>query len=112
MEEKRKGQFAKGDKRINRKGRPHKGLTFAEWVRDALESPDEKSGRRKVDDLIDEAMKRALKGQFQFWDALTARGYGKVPEKVEMTTEQKVDLSKLTTEEIEMLKKLMEKAKT
>lgn len=103
--------FTKGDPRINRKGRPLKGLTFAEWVRDAMESPDEKSGRRKVDDLIDEAIRRAMKGNFQFWDALVARGYGKVPEKIELNQDEKPDLSKLTKEEIETWKLLIAKAK-
>lgn len=104
--------FVKGDPRINRKGRPHKGLTFAEWVRDAMEAPNATDGRRKVDMLIDEAMRRALKGNFQFWDALVARGYGKVADKIEINPQEKPDLSKLTDEEIEHWKRLLSKAKS
>jgi hypothetical protein len=103
--------FVKGDSRINRKGRPLKGLTFAEWVRDAMESPNEATGRRKVDMLIDEAMRRALKGNFQFWDALVARGYGKVADKIEVNQQEKPDLSKLTDEEIKEWQRLLQKAK-
>jgi len=102
--------FTKGDPRINRKGRPKVGLTFAEWVRDAMESPDETTGRRKVDDLIAEAMRRALRGNFQFWDALIARGYGKVPDKVQIDPEQKPDLSKLTSAELAEWMRLLKKA--
>lgn len=103
--------FVKGDTRINRNGRPRLGLSFAEWVRDAMEAPNPTNGRRKVDMLIDEAMRRALKGNFQFWDALVARGYGKVADKIEMQTEEKLDLSKLTKEEIETWMRLLQKSK-
>ena len=103
--------FVKGDPRINRKGRPLKGLTFAEWVRDAMEAPNPETGRRKVDMLIDEAMRRALKGNFQFWDAIVARGYGKVADKIEINPEEKPDLSKLTNDEIETWMRLLQKAK-
>lgn len=104
--------FVKGDPRINRKGRPLKGLTFAEWVRDAMESPNPTTGRRKVDMLIDEAMRRALKGNFQFWDALVARGYGKVADKVEVSQTEKPDLSKLSEDELKTWMQLLEKAKS
>lgn len=103
--------FKKGDPRINRKGRPIAGKSFAEYIRAALEETDEGKKKSAIEEMVDEAIKRAKKGQFQFWEALTNRGYGKVPDKVEMTSQEKPDLSKLTDEEIETWKRLLEKSK-
>jgi hypothetical protein len=96
---------------INRKGRPRVGLTFAELVREVMQEPDHQSKKTKVEAMVDIAMKLALKGKFQFWDALVARGYGKVPDKIEMTQEQPFDPSKYTDEELAQLKALLEKGK-
>lgn len=103
--------FVKGDPRINRKGRPKLGETFAGYVRDFMEAEDESRGTI-VAEMMQIAVKRAKMGQFQFWDALVNRAYGKVPEKVEMQTQDKPDLSKLTTEELEIWMQLIAKAKS
>lgn len=104
--------FEKGDPRINRKGRPIAGKSLAEYIRAALEESDEGKKKSAIEEMVDEAIKRAKKGQFQFWEALTNRGYGKVPDKVEMQTEEKPDLSKLTKEELETWMQLLAKAKS
>jgi hypothetical protein len=106
------GGFVKGfDPHRNMNGRPKKGASLAERVREAMqEVVREEDGYTKMDALIDEALARAKAGNFQFWDALMARGYGKVPDKVEMSTEEKPDLSKLTDEELAQYAALMKKA--
>ena len=105
--------FKKGDPRINRKGRPKVGLTVAERIRDAMNEPvKEGDPYTKFDQLIDEAMKRAKNGQFQFFQALMARAYGNVPDQVQMLVEKPPDLSKLSNHEVETLLNLMEKAKS
>lgn len=105
--------FKKGyDPKRNMKGRPKLGQTTAERIRDAMNEPaNGMEGYTKFDEMVDMAMARAKKGSWQFWDALMNRAYGKVPDKVEMQTEEKPDLSKLTDEEIETLMALLAKAK-
>ena len=105
--------FKKGfDPNRNVKGRPKVGLTVGERIRDAMNEPARgQDGYTKFDEMVDMAMSRAKKGSFGFWESLMARAYGKVPDKIEMQTEDKPDLSKLTDEEIATLMALLEKAK-
>lgn len=105
--------FTKGDPRINRKGRAKVGMTLAEKVRDAMnEAVTEGQEYTKLDQMIDDAMAQARKGKFQYLEALWARGFGKVPDKLEIDNEgEKYDLSRLTDEEVKEWKRLKEKAK-
>lgn len=105
--------FKKGfDPNRNNKGRPKVGLTVAERIRDAMNEPARgQDGYTKFDEMVDMAMSRAKKGSFGFWESLMARAYGKVPDKIEMQSEEKPDLSKLTDEEIQTLMSLLAKAK-
>jgi hypothetical protein len=96
---------------INRKGRPRVGLTFAERVRAVLEEETEDGKKTLIEQMVDIAIKRAKSGSFQFYDALIARAYGKVPDKVEVAQEQPFDPSKLNDAELDLLKQLLEKAK-
>jgi hypothetical protein len=104
--------FKKGyDPKRHMTGRPKLGMTFAVLVREVLEEENPRTKKSKVESMVDVAIARAMKGSWQFYDALTARAYGKVPDKVEMQTEAKPDLSKLTDEEIQTLMALLSKAK-
>lgn len=76
-----------------------------------MEAEDENKGTI-VAEMMEIAVKKARQGQFQFWDALVNRAYGKVPDKVEMNTQEKPDLSKLTKEELETWMQLLAKAKS
>lgn len=103
--------FVKGDPRINRKGRTPYGTTLAEYLRKIIEETDEGKKQSIADEMMMIAIQRAKRGSFQFWEAIMNRAYGKVPDKVEMNTEEKPDLSKLTKEEIETWMRLLNKAK-
>jgi len=111
VEEKPKRGFALHPENINRKGRKPKGATFAEYLREFIEEDDEGKKKSIIEEMTEEAVKQAKRGSFQFWDAIVNRSYGKVAEKVEINPEEKPDLSKLTKEEIETWKRLLEKSK-
>lgn len=102
--------FTKNDPRINRKGRKPLNQTFGEYIREFLEA---ENGRKKsvVVEMTEVAIKLAKKGNYQFWDALTNRAYGKVPDVIETNPQEKPDLSKLTSEELEIWMQLLEKSK-
>ena len=104
--------FKKGDPRINRKGRTPLGTTLAEYLRKIIEETDDGKKQSIADEMMMMAIARAKKGQFQYWDAIMNRAYGKVPDKVEMQTEEKPDLSKLTKEELETWMQLLAKVKS
>jgi len=103
--------FKKGDPRINRKGRTPLGTTLAEYLRKIIEETDDGKKQSIADEMMMMAIARAKRGQFQYWDAIMNRAYGKVPDKVEMQTQEKPDLSKLTKEELETWMQLLAKAK-
>jgi hypothetical protein len=103
--------FVKGDPRINRKGRTPTGTTFAEYIRAFVEETDGGKKQSLIDEMMVVAVKRAKMGQYQFWDAIVNRAYGKVPDKVEINPEEKPDLSKLTKDELETWMQLLNKAK-
>ena len=93
------------------KGRPKLGMTVGERIRDAMSEPAKgDEGYTKFDELIDIALAHARKGSFIYWDTLMNRAYGKVPDKVEMSNEEKPDLSLLTDEELQTYAALMKKA--
>jgi len=104
--------FKKGDPRINRKGRTPLGTTLAEYLRKIIEETDGGKKQSIADEMMMVAITKAKKGQFQFWDAIMNRAYGKVPDKVEMNTQEKPDLSKLTKEELETWMQLLQKTKS
>lgn len=95
------------------KGRRKLGETMAERIRAAMNEPAKglNDGYTKFDELVDVALAHARKGSFSYWESLMNRAYGKVPDKIEMTPEEKPDLSKLTDAEIKILTALLEKAK-
>lgn len=103
--------FKKGDPRINRQGRPKKGETFAEYVRNFMEMPDPNTKETIVAEMMQIALSRAKRGSFQFWEQLVNRAYGKVPDKVEVNQDDPIDLSQLDKEDLETWKRLLEKAK-
>lgn len=101
--------FVKGDPRINRAGRKPLTKTFGEYVRNVIEETDDDKKDSLVKEMLAVAISRAKRGQFQFFDAIINRAYGKVPDKVENVTPHKFDLSQLTKEELEDWKRLLTK---
>lgn len=104
--------FVKGDPRINRKGRPKVGQTFAEYVRNFMEAGGDEDKNTIIAEMMQIAIKKAKQGQFQFWDAMINRAYGKVPDVVELNPEEKPDLSLLSKEDLETWMRLLQKAKS
>lgn len=96
---------------INRAGRKPNSKTFGDYLREYLEREDEGGKRQVIAEMVDIAVKRAKQGQYQFWDALMNRAYGKVADKIELPNEPAFDPSKLTNEELAQLKTLLEKSK-
>jgi len=103
--------FAKGDPRINRKGRKPLNQTFGEYVRDFLEADNDGKKKSVIEEMTQVAVDLAKKGNYQFWDALTNRAYGKVPDVIETSQQERPDLSKLTKEELKIWMQLLEKSK-
>ena len=104
--------FKKGfDPNRNLSGRGRVGMSLPERIREALEKPIKEDGSNSLDAIIKIAISHAKKGSavwaFGLWD----RAYGKVPDKVEMSNEEKPDLSLLTDEEVKTLTELLTKAK-
>jgi hypothetical protein len=104
--------FKKGfDPNRNMKGRPKLGLTIAERIRDAMaEGAKGQEGYTREDAMIDVAIQRGLKGDFRYWEYIMNRAHGKIPDKLEMSSEEKPDLSKLTNEELAQYTDLLKKA--
>jgi hypothetical protein len=107
----KKHGFGLHPENINRKGRTPKGTTFAEYVRNFIEEDDEGKKKSIIEEMMKIAVSRAKHGSFQFWDALVNRAYGKVPDKVEIDSQEKPDLSKLTEDELKTWMQLLNKAK-
>ena len=110
--------FAKGnDPRKNLSGRPKLGLTLSAKYRDALlEAESEARGGEytKLDALIDVLMEKALEGDQRAIEYLQERGFGKVPDRLELSKDEsektQLDLSALTNEELEVFQDLYLKA--
>jgi hypothetical protein len=112
--------FTKGyDPRRNLSGRPKLGTTLAARYRDALmEAESEARGGEytKLDAMIDVLMEKALDGDQRAIEYLQERGFGKVPDRLELSKESEdekenpYDYSRLTREEVDCWLYLMRKA--
>lgn len=108
----------KGDPRNNLLGRPKLGVTLAAKYRDALaEAESEARGGEytKLDAMIDILMAKALEGDLDAIKYLQERGFGKVPDRLELAAEivdkdeQRYDYSRLTLDELDCLTVLTQK---
>ena len=96
-----RGQFKKGDSRINRKGQPHKGETISALCRSALlHVIDEESGYRKIDSILDKMITQAQQGNKDARNELLTRAFGKPVERIESTNvNQNYDFTNLSLED-------------
>lgn len=101
--------LAKGfDPRRHLTGQPKKGTSLAEKFRDAMERQvtGQPEGYTNLDYIIDIAIGAAKEGDWTPLEYVLARGWGKMPDRLEIGVKQKEDLSKLSTEEYEQYKAL------
>lgn len=94
--------FTKGDPRINRKGRPKKLPKLDELLAEVLGT--EEGGKTAAEQILEAMRKRATHyGDVKAAQLLLDRGYGKVKEKLDITTdgqklnEQKIQIEIITT---------------
>lgn len=83
-----KGTFVKGDKRINRKGRPKKGESIAEKFRNAF-AEIEDGDYTRLDSVIDKVITMAQQGNLAAIDYAIARGWGKMIDRIETNNNNK-----------------------
>lgn len=106
----------KGDPRNNLTGRPKLGATLAARYRDALaEAQNEANGGdyTKLDAMIDVLIGKAMEGDQRAIEYLQERGFGKVPDRLELAnlnTEPKPDFSSFESHELHHLQYLHQKA--
>jgi len=105
--------FEKNDPRINRKGRPKLGNTLAEKYRDVGNEPvdPENPGYTVMDAAIDRVKEKALKGDLAAIAYMEARGWGKIPEVIELHTDDgdEIDFSQWSTDDLQKYEKLLKK---
>ena len=105
-----KGTFVKGDKRINRKGRPKLGNTLADKFRDAF-GEVESGDYTKLDSAIDKVVTMAQQGNLAALDYALARGWGKLIDRVETNNNNKnYDFSNLPMQDRLKLLELLRQA--
>lgn len=110
----------KGDPRNNLSGRPKLGRTLAAKYRDALgEAESEARGGKysKLDAMIDILIEKAMEGDIDAIKYLQERGFGKVPDRLELSKaemgdeqEDRYDFNLLTLDERMTLFQLLGKA--
>lgn len=91
--------FTKGDPRINRKGRPKKLPKLDELLAEVLGSEVE-GGKTAAEQILEAMRKRATHyGDVKAAQLLLDRGYGKVKEKLDITTDgEKINENKIQIE--------------
>ena len=110
--------FASGnDPRRYMSGRPKLGATLAARYRDALaEAQNEADGGdyTKLDAMIDVLIGKAMEGDQRAIEYLQERGFGKVPDRLELSREgeqQQIDLTVLSRDELHFMQYCMTKAR-
>jgi hypothetical protein len=102
--------FQKGFDPRRQVGRKKQGETLAQQIRDALSDPlIEGTDYSKLDGILDALTEKALDGDVPATEYLLARGWGKIPDRLQIGIQQKVDFSRLTTEEYQIYKALFMK---
>ena len=79
--------FVKGDPRINRKGAPHKLPELEVLLAEALS--DSKDGHTAAEAVIMSLRKKAISGDVRAIELILNRAYGKIPEKLDVTSNGK-----------------------